>query len=142
MTAKIELCRRFFHKVWAEGDTRVIEEMMAKSAEIKTLGDRPRIGPEGFKAFHREFCGLVSDIEITIDQAVEQGDWLAVLCTMRARCRRSGKPVTFRGQSMIRFEGDQGVEAYDHWDFLGLFSQLGMAPQDAFARGMRGEALA
>ena len=35
--------------------------------------------------------------------------------------------------------GGSGAEAYNHWDFLGLFSQLELLPREAFERALSGE---
>jgi hypothetical protein len=37
--------------------------------------------------------------------------------------------------------GGAMVEAHNAWDFLSFFIGLGLAPEDAFARGLSGQSL-
>jgi len=40
---------------------------------------------------------------------------------------------------MIRIVDGKLTEAYNHWDFLGMFSQLGLIPTETFERALGGE---
>jgi hypothetical protein len=39
---------------------------------------------------------------------------------------------------MIRIVDGKLTEAYNHWDFLGMFSQLGLLPQQTFEMALSG----
>jgi hypothetical protein len=97
------------------------------------------IGPEGFKEFHSALRGLLSDFVITIDKSIESGDWISAVCTLRAKSRQSGAPVAITGSLMVRIVDGKLTEAYNHWDFLGLFSQLTLLPSGTFERALSGE---
>ncbi|MFY9558505.1 MAG: ester cyclase [Blastocatellia bacterium] len=97
------------------------------------------IGPEGFKLFHSALRAILSDFKITMDKTIESGDWISAVCTLNAKSRQSGKPVTITGSVMIRIVDGKLTEAYNHWDFLSLFTQLGMLPSGTFEKALAGE---
>ncbi|HSE36697.1 MAG TPA: hypothetical protein VLG74_05285, partial [Blastocatellia bacterium] len=82
-----------------------------------------------------------SDFVITIDKSFEVDDWISAICTLRAKSRESGTPIEITGQVMIRIADGKLTEAYNHWDFLGIFSQLGLLPTQTFEKALGGEKL-
>ena len=46
------------------------------------------------------------------------------------------------GSVLVRMKGGQLAEAYNHWDFMGLYQQLGLLPDDAFERCLSGDQVA
>src|SRR5262249_4116363 len=103
------------------------------------LGANVLIGPDGFKQFHSALCGLLSDFVITIDKSMELDDWISAICTVRARSRQSGAEIEITGSLTVRIVEDKITEAYNFWDFLGLFSQLELLPRDSFEKALSGE---
>jgi len=139
MTKGREVMETWFRRVWTEKDSSAIDELFIPDGQAMGLGANVLIGPQGFKQFHSALCGLLSDFVITIDRSLEVGDWLSAICTLRARSRRSGAPIEITGHVMIRIADGKLTEAYNHWDFLGMFSQLGQLPTDTFERALSGE---
>jgi ketosteroid isomerase-like protein len=139
MTTSQQLLETWFHRVWTEEDAKAIEELLTPDGEVSGLGANVLIGPDDFKQFHSALLGLLSDCVITIDQSVESGDWLAALCTLRAKGRQSGAPVIMTGSVMVRIADDKIMEGYNHWDFIGLFSQLGLLPDATFETALSGK---
>ena len=134
-----EVMETWFRRVWTEKDSSAIDELFIPDGQAMGLGANVLIGPQGFKQFHSAVCGLLSDLVITIDRSLEVGDWFSAICTLRARSRLSGAPIEIKGHVMIRIADGKLTEAYNHWDFLGMFSQLGQLPTDTFERALGGE---
>jgi ketosteroid isomerase-like protein len=128
----------WFYRVWACQETAAIDELFIPDGEARGLGANVLIGPEGFKQFHSALCGLLTDFAITIDKSIESDDWISAVCTLRARARQTGAEIEMTGSLMVRIEEGKITEAYNHWDFLGLFCQLGLLPQDSFEKGLGG----
>ena len=139
MSTAREVMETWFHRVWTEEDSAAIEELFVPDGQARGLGANVLIGPEGFKQFHSALRGLLSNFMITIDKSIESGDWISAVCTLRAKSRRSGTPVTITGSVMVRIVDGKLMEAYNHWDFLGLFSQLELLPGETFERALSGE---
>lgn len=135
----IEVTRRFFYRVWTQEDAGAIDEMLVPDSSARGLGGAPRIGPDEFKALHAALLRLVGDVEIAIEDHADSGDWTFAICTFRARVRGTGKPVEIGGQIYLRVENDCIVEAYNNWDFMALFEQLGLLPDGVFERCLSGE---
>ena len=139
MSTAREVMETWFHRVWTEEDSAAIEELFVPDGEARGLGANVLIGPDGFKQFHSALRRLLSDFVITIDKSIESGDWISAVCTLRAKARSSGAPVTITGSVMVRIVDGKLMEAYNHWDFLGLFSQLELLPRETFERALSGK---
>ena len=129
-----DLIRRWFEEVWNQGREATIDELVAKHAVGKgqTIDGSAITGPEPFKAFWYALRSAFSSIHVDIHHVIEQGD-LALLqwtITMTHTGEFMGMPATGRtvaatGMSLQRFENGKIVEAWDNWDQLGAFAQLG-----------------
>ena len=139
MNTSREVMETWFRRVWTEQDGAAIDELFIPDGEARGLGANVLIGPAGFKQFHSALSGLLCNFVITIDRSVESGDWIAVVCTLRAESQRSGAQVEMTGSVMVRIADGKLTEAYNHWDFLGLFCQLGLLPAGAFDTALGGE---
>jgi hypothetical protein len=139
MSTSLEVIETWFYRVWTKEDTAAIEELFIPDGQARGLGANVLVGPEGFKQFHSTLCSLLSDFVITVDKSIESEDWISAVCTLRAKSRKLGAPVTMTGSVMVRIADGKLAEAYNHWDFLGLFSQLGLLPGETFEKAMSGD---
>ena len=57
--------RQWFQEVWNERREQTIDELMAPDAKVHGLAGGVIEGPEGFKPFHRAFCGAFADLGST-----------------------------------------------------------------------------
>lgn len=142
MKTKEDVVKTWFRRVWNEGDTGAIDEMLVPHVESRGLGENSIIGPEAFKVFHKTVCDLISDIEITVDKTIEQNEWISAICSLKAKGRQNGKPVSMTGHVLVKVEGDKLIEAYNHWDFIKLFSELDLMPAQTFAQALGGQKIA
>jgi hypothetical protein len=139
MSTKRETAETWFRRVWKDRDPNAIDELFVVDGEARGLGDNTLIGPKDFKVFHSTLCALVSNIVITIDKSIEEGDWISVICTLKAKNPKTGAPVGMTGSVLVKIVDGKLIEAYNHWDFLGLFTELGLIPPNTFKRGLSGE---
>jgi hypothetical protein len=139
MTTHTEVLEKWSRRVWKEADESAIDEMFGPEGEARGLGAQIRIGPEGFKEFHRHFLAMMQDFDVKIDRSMESGIWLSALCMLHAKKRGTDEPVQMSGTVYARLIDGQIVEAYNHFDFMGLYQQLGLLPDGLFERCFCGE---
>ena len=89
-------------------------------------------GPGDFKPFFRNFRGAFPGLQVTVEDTVSEGDKVAARCTVRARhegdslgLRATQKPVEFTGMTFARVRGGKIVEAWNNFDFMTMYQQLG-----------------
>lgn len=75
---------------------------------------------------------------VTIDQHLEDGDWLAVRCTVTATGCSTGKPVQMLGSGWARITEGKIREAYNFFDFLHFFEGLELLPENTMQSCMEG----
>ncbi len=134
------LLETWFQRVWTEQDPDAVHDMFA-GGQVRGLGENTAFSSEDFIAFQSAFCNLVTDIHISIDKCLDDGTWISALCTLRATSRRDGQAVVMTGCTWCRYESGVIQEAYNHFDFMGLFAQLGLLPQDSFEQGLAGQTI-
>lgn len=128
MSANRDLAQRFLKRVWLEGESDAIYEMFTCNAVISGLEGVDHNGPEEFHAFHRMMSAQFSDIHHEVHQSVEEGDWVALFCTITAVYRATGAEVKTTCHMMMKFRGDKIAEAHNMVDLLALFECTGRLP--------------
>lgn len=136
MAQALDVAREWFEQVWNQGSEDAIHRLLAPSAHIHGLptpDGSPIVGPEAFKPFFRRFRQAFPDIRIAIDRSVEQGDMVAVHCRVTGRHRGeglgiapSGHALDIHGMAIARIQGAQIAEAWNCFDFLALYTQVGL----------------
>lgn len=131
----VALMRRWFEEVWNRGRAEAIDEMFDEEGVAHGLADEPGAplrGPANFRAFHGRFREAFPDVEVVVDDVVSEGDRVAARCTVRGRhqgdtlgMRATQRPVEFTGMTFVRVRGGKIVEAWNNFDFLSMFRQLG-----------------
>jgi steroid delta-isomerase-like uncharacterized protein len=130
------LFRRWFEEVWNKGRAEAIDELFAADGIAHGLagaGGEELRGPTDFREFHRSFRGAYPDTEITVEDMIAEGDKVAVRCTVRATHRTdalgfaaTNRPVAFEGMCIVRIRDGQIVEAWNSFDFMTMYQQLGV----------------
>ncbi|WP_171182321.1 ester cyclase [Ruegeria sp. HKCCD8929] len=136
--SNLDVIRTWFKRVYADEDMSAVDEMMEPATDAHGLADHPLLGPEEFKGFVRGFLALLGNVDIHIDKSLEHGDWVHMLISIHATCRAIGTPVNFPAQIMVRVIDGVIVEGHNTVDFLSMFSQRGLLPDDAFSRCFSG----
>lgn len=129
----------WFDRVWTQQDTSAVFEMYVSEGKAHGLGGQPLFGPEEFLSFHRAMLELVDNVRLEVLHLVEDEEWFSYYGVFRATCRKTGKDVSMHGGALCRMRDGRMTEAYNTWDFLHLFTDLGLAPEDAFERAMSGQ---
>ena len=129
------LMQRWFEEVWNKGREEGIDEMFSEDGVAHGLQDahgNELFGPAGFKPFFKNFRSAFPDIEVIIEDSVAEGDMVAVRCRVRGTHAGEGinvaatrLPVDFAGICIARINDGKIAEAWNNFDFLGLFQQIG-----------------
>lgn len=135
---KIELLKTWNRRVWSQQDRTAISDLMAADCVIYGLGKQTLNGPTLFAEFHARLCRLFVNTEVVVLQYMEQDDWLCAICEVRTESTKNGKIFSMSGAMHCRVQDDKFVEAFNQFDFLGLFAQMGLLPEDVLFRGLSG----
>src|SRR5947209_10063838 len=133
--------RRWFEEVWNKGREDAIDEMMGEECVANGLADesgQPLRGPAGFKPFFRKFREAFPNIEVVVEDVVAEGDKVAARCGVRGHHRgdtlgfaATQQPVEFTGMTIVRILDGKIVEAWNNFDVMTVFQQLGALRLDA-----------
>lgn len=123
---KSTLLNRWFEEVWNQSQEDSIDKLMTADSNAHGIlsEDQPQ-GAAGFKIFYRDFRDQFENIQIVVKDVLSQDDMEAALTDVTATHRETGKTVKFSGQCMVRVEGGKIAEAWNHYDFLNMYQQLG-----------------
>jgi steroid delta-isomerase-like uncharacterized protein len=129
------LIHRWFEEVWNKGRSEAIDEMFAVEGIAHGLADESEnavLGPAGFKEFHAKFREAFPDIVITVEETISEGDLIAARCSVRGKhggdslgFAATHSPVEFTGMTIVRVKEGKIVEAWNNFDFMKLYRQLG-----------------
>jgi len=130
------LIHRWFEEVWNKGRSDAIDEMLAPDCIVHGLADdgSPMHGGEGFKPFHAKFREAFPDLSVNVEDTVCEDDRVAVRCSVRGKhsgdslgFAATSKPVEFSGIAIVRVKDGKIVEAWNNFDFMALYKQLGVS---------------
>ena len=129
------LVRRWFEEVWNKGRAEAIEEMFDEEGVAHGLaseGGGQLRGPNEFRPFFERFHGAFPDISVEVVDTVAEGDKVAARCAVRGRHQSDAlgfaatqQPVDFEGICIVRIRDGKIVEAWNQFDFMRMFEQLG-----------------
>ena len=129
------LLRRWFEEVWNKGREEAIDEMFAVDGVAHGLGDKsaePLRGTEAFKPFFRNFRTAFPDIQVIVEDVITEGDKVAARCTVRGKHQSDSlgfaathRPMEISGMCITRIRDGKIVEAWNNFDFMSMFQQLG-----------------
>jgi steroid delta-isomerase-like uncharacterized protein len=128
--------RTWFEEVWNQGREDTIDRLFARDGVGHGLPGGPLRGPEDYKPFFRNFRGAFPDIRIDVIRTVTEGDMVAIHCRVTGThtghtlgITATGKTAEFSGMCIARIRNGQIVEAWNTFDFLTFYQQLGVLPQ-------------
>ena len=140
--SKAELLERWYTRVYIDGDIDAVDDLFTETVQARGLLDDMQVGREDIRVFAMALVNLVDAPNLRLVKIVESGDWVAALIEAEGKRLSDGAPVRVMGQLLARFEGDRVSEAYNSFDFMALFQQLGLLPEDALVLGMTGQKIA
>ncbi len=131
-----QLIRRWFEEVWNKGRSEAIPEMFAEEGIAYGLGNvsgGELRGPAEFQAFHQNFRGAFPDISVSVEETIAEGDLVAARCLVRGQhmgdtlgFEATKKPMEISGIAIVRIKDGKIVEAWNNFDFMSLYQQLGV----------------
>lgn len=126
---------RWFEEVWNNQSEEAIDEMFAEDGIANGLNDadgNPLRGPENFKTLHRAFLSAYPDLKITIEDTISEGDKIAARCKVSGTHTGEGlgiaptdSVVEFTGIAIVKIKDGKIVEAWNEFDFMKMYSQVG-----------------
>ncbi|HEX6188519.1 MAG TPA: ester cyclase [Pyrinomonadaceae bacterium] len=135
LEANKALMRRWFEEVWNKGRAEAISEMMSEECVNHGLSedaDKPLRGATGFLPFHAQFREAFPHIEVVVEDALAEGDKVAVRCSVRGKhegdslgFEATEALVEFDGIAIGRVENGMFVETWNSFDFARMYKQLG-----------------
>jgi steroid delta-isomerase-like uncharacterized protein len=139
------LIRRWFEEVWNKGREEAIDELFGEEGVahgLADVADGKLRGPAGFKPFFRNFREAFPEMEVVVEDTVSEGDKVAARCVVRGRhggdtlgFAATDRSVDFTGIAIVRIDDGKIVEAWNNFDFMTMFQQLGALRMDAAPRG-------
>jgi len=124
------LGRRWFEEVWNRGRRSAIAEMLAPDGVIHD-GGVDTLGPEGFYPFFDRIQATLSELQVSVDDSIVEGNTLCARWSCTAKhtgnglgIPPSGRTVHLTGITIARVEDGKVVEAWQNWDMLGMLEQI------------------
>ncbi len=85
-----------------------------------------------FLPFHAQFRAAFPDIEVVVEDQIAEGDMVATRCSVRGKhagdslgFAATQAPVDFTGVTITRIKDGKIVEAWNNFDFMRMYKQLG-----------------
>lgn len=126
---------RWFEEVWNKQSEAAIDEMCDENVVANGLTDAEGNtvrGIEAYKNLHRAFVSAYPNIKITVEDTISDGDKMAARCRVSATHTGEGlglaptdQPVEFTGMTLIKLKDGKIVEAWNEFDFMKMYSQVG-----------------
>lgn len=139
-----ETLEKWFEEVWTKENTDFIKEMFVPEDDGTATGINKKggLGPKEFVEFQSQLLGLLSNVVIKIDAYIESGDTISAQCTMTGKDRKTGtKTLSVKGCVIGKITDGKIRHADNYFDFLNLFEDLGLLPNDTFAKCLNGHSL-
>jgi len=134
MTAAREIARRFREDLWNTGDLAVADELVTRDCLIHAHVPFPidfARGPDAVRHLVFFYHLAFTEIRVTADQIVAEGETVAVRWTARGRhtghvpgLPPTGREIVTTGIDMLRIVNGKIVEGWVSWDVLGLVEQM------------------
>jgi len=137
--ANTDVMREWFSRVWERGDVSAIDELFVPDTLAQGIVPDMEMGVDEFKFLVATIQEMITPPQIRIDKMMEQDDWIAGMMTLVAETQEHRKPVQVSCMVFCRFKDGQIVEAYNSFDFVGFFEQLGLLPESTIAICMSGQ---
>lgn len=123
---------RWFDQVWNQQRESAIDEL--RHPEGRAFGfpsPTSALSHEEFKEAYRQFNRSFSNIHVTIDEEVVQGDHVACRWTARGTHTgdglgfpATGRPIQFSGAAFMHMRNGRMLDAWNFFDFTAVIQQL------------------
>ncbi|AVW90921.1 nuclear transport factor 2 family protein [Celeribacter baekdonensis] len=137
----VELLKAWYERVWVQGDLSAIDDYFDISGAASGLMSDLAAELEDFRVLVPAVLYALRDVSCDILDSMEQDDRAWVRMRLNAKRAMDMKPVSISGQVMIRTKDGKICEAYNNFDFVSYFEQMGNLPPDTVALCLAGESL-
>ena len=118
------IVHRWFEEVWNQGKESTIDELLHPDAVIHGFPEPDSVtGREGYKAGYRKLHAAFSNIHMTVDDVISEGDTVAVRWTASMHHTGdgfgfppTGEPVRIEGMSIVRLRDGRLIEGWNAYD--------------------------
>ena len=128
------LVRRYFEETWDKGNLDLIEELFTtdfvRHGPTATEGEVR--GLEGFESLVSMYRSALTDLRVSIEDQIAEGDRVVTRWTARGTHRGelmgnapTGNPTSVRGILVDRISGGKIEEEWADYDTLHLMQQIG-----------------
>jgi predicted ester cyclase len=124
---------RWFNEVWNNKSEAAVDEMLAEDGIGHGLPGGDIRGPAAFKEYQRALVSAYPDLRVIVEQTVVEGDKIAGVCRVTGVHQGEGlglsatnKPVEFTGLCLMRIKDGKIVEAWNEFNFMDMYQQLGV----------------
>jgi steroid delta-isomerase-like uncharacterized protein len=131
-----EVAREWFDGLWNRGDAATIDRLLAEDAVVHGLPSatgEPIRGRAEFRPFFQAFRSAFPDIWVALERVVADGEFATCYCRVTGTQKgdlpgldATGRRVDFCGFAMVRVVDGQAREAWNCFDFLAMYTQLGV----------------
>lgn len=135
------LVYRWYEEVWNKKREEVIDEMLSPDVISFGLTDDPLEavkGTEAFKKYWRVMIQAFPDIQVQVESTIAEDDRVVARCSVIAThlgpglgIPPTGKKIHVTGVRMATFHKGLVVEAWNNFDYLAVYRQLGLIPRTA-----------
>ncbi len=136
-----DVLRKWYSEVWENGNTDAIDQYFAPDTMAEGLIPEMQVGADEFRDLVMAFRHILGDIKVELPKVLEDGDWVSAIIHVKTTRADNGAPLQAAGSVVARIRDGRMVEAYNQFDFISLFEQLGQFPQDTLPVCMTGQRL-
>ena len=136
MKDQLKIIQAWLQTVWSENDQRNVYETFIPKGRI--LGfNMEWIQSWQVTDYHEALLNLITDINISIDNYIEQEDKISMICTLTAKQKRDKNiEVKMRGSAFFTKNKGILIDAVILWNFIDLYEQLGLLPFNTILRAV------
>ena len=123
---------RWFEEVWNNKSESAVDELLAEDGVGYGLPGGEIRGPAAFKEYQRALISAYPDLRVHVEETITEGDKIAARCRVTGVHHGEGlglsatnKPVEFTGLCMVRVKDGKIVEAWNEFNFMEMYQQLG-----------------
>ena len=139
MGSSSDVIRKWFDRVWNNGDASYIDEGLCESCEVTGLVAESIRSPADFREFHKMLNSVLGDIHIVPEHLTDDGDTFAGVVLAKGTHKATGKPVSFKSSFFGTILNGKIHTVTNLVDYLSVLIQLGALPSDVVEKVLLGE---
>lgn len=135
----LKILQNWYTDIWMKGDVDSLESYFDKDALAGGILPDMMAELQDFQEIVPVVLSKISNLRFEIHDVMEQGDRAWMRLTFYGNRLPDMKPVSCAGQVMIRTQNGKIIEAYNAFDLLYFFEQMGNLPENTLPLFLAGE---